>query len=204
MNPTPRQPFRQGFGVSAGKLNAMYGAIAHARGTNGITVRMENGGMVFEWLAPDHLTDHPFKIRAVQNAELTAHIITIFFGQVNNTTPRFWGTVGDPLEVADPPEYTLANTAGTHIFYLVIEVTKDGVFDDVYIESDTALPADVVPVPDDMPDAGDTGTAGTYHFQIGSVELVDTSGSFSAVISQTITNSLTYWTCDETGRIVSV
>lgn len=156
---------------------------------------------------PVELTEtHPFKISAEFDnpATPTAITVTLKFGQVNSATPLFPGSTGDPLNDSTPPEGTITLTPDTYYVYLAVDVTKDGVFDGSYIEIDTAIPADVDPVPDDWPDEGDTGTAGVYYFEIGEILLTESGGVYSFLVSQTITNSLTFWNCDNTAYIVSV
>jgi len=161
-------------------------------------------GVILSAIPVEEVTSHPFKITAAPYESGVGFDITIAYGTVNNSVPTFWGNAGSPLSTSSPPVYVLAATVGTHNFYLVVVVDKNGAMTDVYIESATSLPANVVPVPDDMPDAGDTGTSGLYHFSIGTVTIAGSGSSYTATIDQSITNSLTYWTCSEVGRIVSV
>lgn len=170
----------------------------------GMRGRMTGDGIAFDVEPQEAAAGHPFKINTAGYESGVGFDITIAYGTVNSAVPTFWGNAGSPLSTSSPPVYVLAATVGTHNFYLVVVVDKNGAMTDVYIESATSLPSNVVPVPDDMPDAGDTGTSGLYHFSIGTVTIAGSGSSYTATIDQSITNSLTYWTCSEVGRIVSV
>jgi hypothetical protein len=166
---------------------------------------MTGDGYAFD-IDPATVQTHPFKISAVFNTPSapTSITVTLKFGQVNSVTPVFPGSAGDPLDDSDPPTGTIALTPDTYYVYLAVNVTKDGVFNGSYIEIDDAIPADVDPVPDDWPDEGDTGSAGVYYFEIGQIMLTESGGIYSFLVSQSVTNSLTFWNCDNTAYIVSV
>ena len=173
---------------------------------NGLRLTQTEDGVIVSQLAIDEVVaQHPFKINAAFDfATPTAVLCTVTFGQIGGFTPLFPGSAGDPLSDTPAPVHTIALTADVYYFSLVATVTKDGVLSGAYIDVDTTAPTDTDPVPDDMPDEGDTGTAGEYVFPLGEVEIYEDTGVYSFVVRQTITHSLTFRFCDNSATIMAV
>lgn len=199
---TPFKGLRQGQSISASEYTGLGRSIAGAHGTGAARVSMVNGRLQVH---VDHPARHPFEIVAAFNTPTpTAVLCTVTFGQIGGFTPLFPGSSGDPLSDTPAPVHTISLTADVYYFTLVATVTKDGVLNGAYIDVDTTAPTNTNPVPDDMPDEGDTGTAGEYVFPLGEVEIYNDSGVYSFVVRQTLSLSQTFHFCDGSGYIVGV
>lgn len=174
---------------------------------SGIRATPTDGGIIISASAKDQgsaTADHPFRINGRLNSTGTAVLVTISNGSFEFRTPLFYGSTGDPLSDDPAPEYTISASAGVYYVYFVVTVDKNGLLadaQDVWIEIYTTMPTSVAPVPDDMPDAGDTGTAGTVYIQIGTLTIAVDGSDVTFAAFNDIRQNLTFWMCDGTYTI---
>ena len=220
MNPGPgtgAKNFRKGFGVSAGTLQSMKDALFRARGTNGINVRWENGGLVVE--GSGYTTQHPFQISAEFDLPSAPTICLVSIapgtltGQLSASgsytgNPLFEGSGGAELGDVPAPTYNVGVTEQTTYFYLQVTTDNEGKIKNCWIKAiiSTAVAATAVDVPyvqEDFPAVGDPGSDGTYFHPIGSVT-VSVSGSvpnfvYTVSTNNTLQSSAVFWPCGGAG-----
>lgn len=186
-----------GQAISASEYSRLCKAVFESYGTGAAKVSIANGRMQIHVDADSN--DHPFKINGRLNSTGTAVLVTISNGSFEFRTPLFYGSTGDPLSDDPAPEYTIAASPDVYYVYFVVTVDKNGLLadaQDVWIEIDDTLPTSVAPVPDDMPNAGDTGTDGTLYIQIGTLTIAVDGSDVTFAAFNDIQTNLTFWMCD--------
>jgi len=193
-----------GQAISASEYSRLCKAVFESYGTGAARVSIANGRMQIHVDSVAASTDHPFKINAIVEPELGVSIIvTISNGSIDYKTPLFKGEMGEPISDSPAPDYTFAPSAGIYRVYLVVTVDKNGYLaddQDVWIEipdvANEDLPDDVPPVPDDMPEPGDTGTAGLIHIQLGYITVAVVEDVITVSTFNDVRKNFTFWLCD--------
>lgn len=200
-----------GQAISASEYSRLCKAVFESYGTGSARVSIANGRMQIH---VDHAADedHPFKINAVVEPELGVEIIvSVSNGSIDFKTPLFKGEPGSPISDSPSPTYQFAPSAGIYSVYLVVTLDKNGFLaddQDVWIEIpdvvNDPLPDNVAPVPDDMPEPGDSGTEGLIHIQLGYITVAVVDDVITVSTFNDIRENFTFWYCDGTYSIRTI
>jgi hypothetical protein len=163
---------------------------------------------------------HPFKISAEFDDpdNPTVCLVSIVYGTLQGeyatgTTytgvPLFEGSGGTTLDDDPAPDFDVGVTARTNYFYFVVTTDEFGRIDNCWIEHFVAadLPLTDTPyVQPGFPLASDVGSAGTYYWLLGTVQVAVTGTPpdevyLPPIINQSATTSLGFYTAGAAGRV---